>query len=103
MIFKNYKSKRKLRQENSELKAKIEEMSSVTMPRIYEAKRDVIELKSYMISENENIPSEYIKKQICHGFATQLENFVEWDFDRNLETGRVKYAGRIYISTKSKG
>lgn len=98
-FFKNFKTKRQLREENKRL----EFMLYRPQP-IHFVEREVCKISSCMeLSGFEiEVPTEVIKKQILHKIADELEPFVEWDIedssDKNHYGKIVK--GNVYLSKR---
>lgn len=66
-LFKNFKTKRQLREENAELRG----MLYPLRPQLHTVERDVQKVSHAMICENE-VPTEYIKEQIAMGMTEYL-------------------------------
>lgn len=97
-LFKNYKTKRQLREEN----AKLQGMLSPYRQPFITVERDIQKVSHAMICENE-IPTEYIKKQIARGIADYLEPIIEWDIEDDISDPRRKnIRGTLYVA-KRKG
>lgn len=98
-FFKNFKTKQQLIEENERLKA----VMSIPQP-IHIVEREVQKVSSCMeLSELAlEIPTEYIKKQIAHNLATELEPFIEWDIEDNsdeIRRGKI-VRGNVYLAKR---
>ena len=83
-FFKNFKTKKQLREENKRLKM-LNRPQSISF----------IEYETYKVSSRMELnnfemeaPIEIIKKQILHKMADELESFVEWDIEDSLNENR---------------
>lgn len=92
-LFKNFQTKRQLREENERLKAMLHRPQPIHI-----VEREVEKVSSCM-EITENIPTEVIKRQIAKGLIDYLEPFIEWDFedvsDKNLYRKQVR--GNIFL------
>lgn len=79
-FFKNFKTKRQLREEIKRLEFMLHRQEP-----IHFVEREVQKISSCMmlgIREMEmGVPTEVIKKEILHKMADELEPFVEWDIE----------------------
>lgn len=77
-FFKNFKTKRQLREEIKRLEFMLHKPQTINF-----VEREVRKISSCMeLSRFEiEVPIEVIKKQILHNFAEELEPFVEWDIE----------------------
>lgn len=92
-LFKGYKTKRQLREEN----AKLQGMLSPFRQPLISVERDVQKVSHAMICDNE-IPTEYIKKQIAMGMAEYLQPLIEWDIEDDTENLYKKIIrGTLYV------
>lgn len=73
-FFKNYKTKKQLKEENKRLKI----MLSRPVP-VQFVERDVQKISACMTMD-ERVPVEVIKRQIVQNLAEELEPFIDWDF-----------------------
>lgn len=98
-FFKNFKTKKQLREENERLKFMLHKPEPTHF-----VEREVRKISSYMeISGYEiEVPTEVIKKRILHKMADELEPFVEWDIedgsDRNHYGKIIK--GNVYLAKR---
>lgn len=98
-FFKNFQTKKQLREENERLKA----ILNIPQPiRIVEREvqkiSSCIELSNFALA----IPTEDIKKQIAHNLATELEPFIEWDIEDNsdeIRRGKI-VRGNVYLAKR---
>ena len=95
-LFKNFTTKRQLREENAKLRG----MLSPYRQPIVSVERGVQKVSHAMIFENE-IPVEYIKKQIVRGMADSLEPIIEWDIEDDITDPRRKnIRGTLYVAIR---
>lgn len=95
-LFKNFKTKRQLRKENAELRGMLYPLRQ----QLHTVESDVQKVSHAMICENE-IPTEYIKKQIARGMAEYLQPLIELDIEddtENLYKKRVR--GSLYVAKR---
>lgn len=95
-LFKNYKTKRQLREENAELRG----MLYPLRPQLRMVERDVQKISHAMICEDE-VPTTYIKEQIARGMIEYLQPLIEWDIEddtSNLYKKRVR--GSLYVAKR---
>lgn len=110
-MFKNYKTKRKLREENIRLSEKNknleEELNRVfTMQykhstNIIREERNIHKLVSnYLIKRDDYFETEYIKRKIADNMLNELEHVIQYDF-YDTDMGRV-YVGMLWAVTGDK-
>lgn len=98
-FFKNFQTKRQLREENERLK------SILLRPQpIHFVEREVQKIFSCMELNNLalEIPMEIVKKRILHNIADELEPFVEWDIEDNSDKnyyGKI-VKGNVYLAKR---
>ena len=92
-IFKNFKTKRQLREEIAMLKA--------IKPQIHTVERDVFPVRSCVLLE-ENMPVEYAKEMIARQMANSLRPFIEYDV-KDFYTGceiESEIIGTLYVAKR---
>lgn len=98
-LFKNFQTKRQLREENERLKFMLNRPQPI---RIVE--RDVQKICSSMEITDiaDKIPMEHIKKEIAHKLADCLEPFIEWNIEDNSDQHRYGkiVKGSIYVAIR---
>lgn len=95
-LFKNFKTKRQLREEIAELRGALFSQS----PKLYTVEREVQKVSSDMVFDN-NVPIEYIKEQVAHGMIEFLKPLIEWDIeDDNTNPFKKRIRGNIYLAKK---
>lgn len=98
-LFKNFQSKRQLREEIERLKA----IRNVPQP-ICIVERDVQKISSCMELNGLalEIPIETIKKRIARNLTKELEPFIEWDIEDNSDERRLGkiVRGNIYLAKR---
>lgn len=95
-LFKNFKTKQQLREEIAELKGALFSQS----PKLYTVDREVQKVSSDMVFDN-NVPTEYIKKQISYGMIDFLKPFIEWDIeDDNTNPFKKRIRENINLAKK---
>lgn len=98
-FFKNFQTKRQLREENERLKA----IQNIPQP-IHIVEREVQKVSSCMELNDISleIPIETIKKRISHNLVTELEPFIEWDIEDNSNEHRYGkiVRGNIYLAKR---
>lgn len=100
--LKNYKTKKKLREENIRLKAQIDANLKRPFP-VMTVDRNIQKVKfSIEISQMDlerGMPAEYIKKNIVNGIAKYIEPMIEYDFVDIAGYGGKIYTGTLYVAT----
>lgn len=95
-IFKNFKTKRQLLKEISELR----EMLCLQKSQIYTIEREVQKVSFDMVFDN-NAPVECIKQHIAHEMVEFLKQLIEWDVEDDKTSLFKKHMyGNIYIAKK---
>lgn len=94
-LFKNYVSKKKLREENIRLNALLNQPARINI-----VERNVLPYKTKVILEN-NMPVDYAKKIVCERIACLLyeNNMVEYDVEDNDYLGKM-LIGTVYIGVR---
>lgn len=99
---KNRDTKRKLREENIRLKARLETNLKNSFP-VVTVSRNIQKVKFSMeVNQMDlecGIPTEYIKRSIVNGISECIEPFIEYDFCDSAEYGGKIYTGSLYIAT----
>lgn len=90
--FKNFKTKKQLREEIAFLKG-----TQAIQPPVLRVERDIVKL-SCNVTFDGNVPADYLKRRIMEQFCSRIEPFIEWDvvatdFNNSL-------IGSIYITKK---
>lgn len=98
-FFKNFQTKRQLREENAILKSILHRPQPIHfVEREVQKVSSCMELSGFEIE----VPIEVIKKQILHNMVDELEPFVEWDIedssDKNHYGKIVK--GNVYLAKR---
>lgn len=95
-LFKNFKTKRQLREEIAELRGALFSQS----PKLYTVEREIQKVSSDMVFDN-NVSTEYIKEQIAYGMIEFLKPLIEWNFeDDNTNPFKKRICGNIYLAKK---
>lgn len=98
-FFKNFKTKRQLREENERLKFMLHRPKPTNyVEREVQAFSSCMELRDHEIE----VPIEIIKKRILHNLVDELEPFVEWDIGDSLDKngyGKI-IRGNIYLAKR---
>lgn len=96
IIFKNFRSKKQLKEENERLKA----MLSV-QTQIHTVERNVQKVQSSfdVPCGQRDIPEEVIKNQIARNMIEFLQPLIEYDFTDDKH-GRKIYYGNLYVASK---
>lgn len=95
-IFKNFKTKRQLREEVAELRG----MLCHQRPQLHTVEREVQKVLSGMVFDD-NVPTEYLKEQIAHGMVGFLKPLIEWDIeDDTTNPLKKRIRGNIYLAKK---
>ena len=97
-IFKNWKSKKELKEENIRLQ------TLLSMPvQIHSIERNIIPFKSCMVLEY-NMPIEIAKVRIAQQLARTLldRDLIEWDIDDEATPNGLatKVIGTVYIGRR---
>lgn len=92
-LFKNFKTKRQLREEIAMLKG----MLTPTKPQIHTVERDVETVRSCVLLE-ENMPVEFAKEMIARQMSEYLQPLIEYD----VEDSRIskKLSGTLYVAKR---
>ena len=85
-IFKNFKTKKQLREENERLKATL----SVPL-QIHTVERNVQKVKSSFVVpyDQRDIPEDIIKKNIAMNMVEFLQPLIEYDFSDDKHGGKI--------------
>lgn len=98
-FFKNFKTKRQLREENERLKFMLNRPQPINfVEREVQKVSSCMELNEYEIE----VPIEVIKKEILHRMVNELEPFVEWDIGDSLDKngyGKI-IRGNVYLAKR---
>ena len=95
-IFKDYRTKKQLREENERLKV----MLSVPT-QIHTVERNVQKVQSSFVvpCSQRDIPEEVIKNQIARNMIEFLQPLIEYDFTDDKHGGK-NYYGNLYVASK---
>lgn len=100
-VFKDYKSKRELREEIVKLNTMLLCNSQVPVIQI---ERDIAIIRRAVTLDALNSPPiEYIKKECARRMVEEVESLIEWDIEDDpcqSYTGNRILIGRLFISTK---
>lgn len=98
-FFKNFKTKRHLREENERLKFMLHRPQPINfVEREVQKVSSCVELGKYEIE----VPIEVVKKEILHRMVDELEPFVEWDIEDGSEEnhyGKI-IRGNVYLAKR---
>lgn len=95
-IFKNFKTKRQLREENERLKA----MLMIPQPvRVVERKVEAVRFSFAVPMEHSHLPEEIIKGEIARKMADCIKPLIEYDFSDGENGGKI-YTGKLYIARR---
>lgn len=95
-IFKNFKTKRQLKEEIAELKG----MFHLQKPQIHIIEREVQKVTSDMVFDN-NESIECVKEQIAYEMVKFLKPLIEWNIeDDKTNPFRKRIRGNIYLAKK---
>lgn len=95
-LFKNFKTKRQLREEIVELKG----MLHPQRPQIYTIEREVQKV-SYDMRFNNDESIECIKERIAYGMVEFIKPLIEWDIEDDKSNPFEKHIyGNIYLAKK---
>lgn len=93
-IFKNFKTKRQLKEEIAELKG----MLHLQKPQTHMIEREVQKISSDVVFDN-NVPVECIKEQITHEMVEFLKPLIEWNIeDDKTNPFKKRVCGNIYLA-----
>lgn len=93
-FFKNFRTKRQLREEIAELKG----MLYSQRPQIQTVEREIQKVSSDVVFDN-NVPVEHVKEQIAHGMIEFLKPFIKWDIeDDKANPFKKRIRGNIYLA-----
>lgn len=95
-IFKNYRTKKQLREENERLKAML-----YVSPQIHTVERNVQKVQSSFVVpyDKRDIPEDIIKNQIARNMIEFLQPLIEYDFADDKNGGKIYY-GNLYVTNK---
>ena len=96
ILFKNFKTKQKLREEIAELKG----MLYPQRPQIQTVERETQKISSDIVfDDNESV--ENIKERIAYGMVEFLKPLIEWDIeDDKTNPFKKRMRGNIYLAKK---
>lgn len=101
-LFKNFRTKRQLREENERLKF----MMNRPQP-IHFVEREVQKVSSCIEITDivDKAPMEVIKRQIAHNLIDCIEPFIEWDIEDSFDKCRYGkiVRGNIYLTKRKRG
>lgn len=101
-FFKNFKTKRQLREENERLKFMLHRPQPINFVE-HEVQKisSCMELSGFACE----IPMEDVKKHILYGIADELEPFVEWDIEDSSDENHYRkiVRGNIYLAKRKRG
>lgn len=100
--WKNRETKKKLREENIRLKAKLEANLKSSFPVVtinHNIQKVKFSMEVNQIDLEHGIPTEYIKRNIANGILEYIEPFIEYNFCDSTEYGGKIYTGTLYIVT----
>lgn len=97
--WKSRETKRKLKEENIQLKTEIEMLHKIPKPPVCTIERNVQKIQSnFSVRNSDPIPTEVIKDAIVRELMCHIKNFVDYDFyDTNY--GERVYFGSIFVAT----
>lgn len=95
-IFKNYRTKKQLREENERLKT----LLSVS-PQIHTVERNVrkVQASCAVPYDQRDVPEDVIKNQIARNMIEFLQPLIEYDFTDDKHGGKIHY-GNLYVASK---
>lgn len=97
--WKNRETKKKLREENIQLKAEIEAHMKTPYP-VCTVERNVQKVcANWRVKKG--MPSEIVKHELLHELMTHLSNFVEYDFKNDGHDDMI-YTATLYVATGDK-
>ena len=97
--WKNWETKKKLREENIRLKTEIEMIHKIPKPPVCTVERNVQRIRAEMAFHvGENIPMETIKNILLNDLKKHLPQFVEYDFEDGINGDRI-FAVNLYVAT----
>ena len=95
-LFKNFKTKRQLREENAELRG----MLYPQRPQIHTVEREVQKVSSDM-EFDDKVSIEIIKHRIAQGMVEYIKPLIEWDIkDDKSNPFKKRICGNLYIAKK---
>lgn len=95
-LFKNFKTKRQLREEIAELKG----MLYPQRPQLYTVDREAQKVSSDMVFDDRT-STKYIKEQIAHGMVEFLRPLIGWDIEDDKNNPfKKRIRGNIYLAKK---
>lgn len=95
-LFKNFQTKKQLKEENIKLKA----LLSCSM-RVYDVERNIQKVQSsFAVSYHErDIPEEIIKRQIEKNMIDVIKPFIDYDIKDDGNGGKI-CCGYLYVADK---
>lgn len=94
-LFKNYVTKKSLKEENEQLRKLL-----LTSTQKHNTEINVEKVRSsYDIPASEKIPEEVIKWHIANNMVQFLQPLIEYDFYNNKHGGKT-YFGSLYVANK---
>lgn len=98
--WKNRETKKRLREENTRLKAEIEVLHKIPKPPVCTVERNVQKICATW-GVKKGMPSEIVKHELLHELMAYLSDFVEYDFDKN-GYGEENYTATLYVAMGDK-
>lgn len=98
-IFKNFKTKRALIEENARLKAMLQILQKPQQVHMVERNVQKVQSSFVVSYKNRDIPEEIIKTEIASNMIEYLKPFIEYDFFDDEGSGKI-YKGSLYIANR---
>lgn len=97
-LFKDFKTKKQLQEENIRLKARLD--FELNRPGIYTVEKNVHRVRAQQLipDTQRDVPEKYIKESIARHMAEELRPFIEYDFCDAPGGGKI-YSGILYVAT----
>lgn len=96
-IFKNFQTKKKLREENIRLKAMLSAPAQIPVERNVQKVQSSFKVPY----EERHIPEEIIKSQIAQNMLEFLQPLINYDFEDDGRGGKI-YKGSLYVADKGR-
>lgn len=97
-LFKNFKTKKQLREELEIIQMELMRKNSEPL-RIVKRNVQKVSVKLNVPFEDRNMPEKYIKAEIARGILEQIQPLIEYDFEDDGRGGK-NYWGSLYVGTK---
>ena len=101
--WKNRETKKRLREENTRLKAEIEVLHKIPKPPVCMVERNVQRIRSrFIIRQNDVMTADYAKEKVKHDLVAYISPIIEWNLEDEYGTRDKILIGTLYVATGDK-